>query len=107
MPHELIEIADLVKQVGTPIGEISKVFSATAMELDRTNGTFDEGDDFVVTFKDVAGRRSVAWKDEAVERAAEVADLKGYDFTEKQYLDSVAALAKVSAGSRKVELLRR
>lgn len=87
MPQHLIQVAHLCSTALDTLSGIRKEFNERALSL-RRKGRFEAGP-CVVTFERQAGRRSPAWKDEAIARAKESASLKGKGFNEKKYVERV------------------
>lgn len=107
MPFELIQVAEFATRAGTPIKDISAAFKTTVLRLERTDGTFEDRDEFIVAVKTTKGRVATAWKDEATRLAQELAALRGEEFNERQYHAEVAARSPRKPDTQSVELLTR
>lgn len=87
MPQRLIALAHLSTAALDTLSGIRKAFNETALTM-RKKGRFEAGQ-CVVSFEKQGGRRTPAWKEEAVSRARESALLKGKSFNEKRYVERV------------------
>jgi len=103
MPQELVAVAAFADSARSCLDRVYKAFAATSEKLRTSGGTFAPGR-FQVFFEQQAGKRSVAWKEEATKRAEEAAKLQGKAFDAKQYQDQVLKLTPAGPPSYKAEI---
>mgnify|MGYP003393275674 FL=1 len=99
MSQDLVAIAAFADTAKGTLARIYKAFEVTSERLRATKGRFAAGR-LQVVFEFLKGKRSVAWKDEATARAAELAKLRGEDlWDEKKYQEGVLSLTAPGPGS--------
>jgi hypothetical protein len=89
MTQDMIAMAHVFNGAESALSDVSKSFAANALRL-RAAGSFAPGK-LRVEFTLQKGKRSVAWKAEAVRQATFVAKLKGEEFNPKQYEELIHA----------------
>jgi len=84
-----IEVARFASFAKGAMGDMEKIFDANALRM-RKNGEFEEGE-LRVDFDLQKGKRTPAWKDEAIKQAKALAGERGDDFNADQFAEGVLA----------------
>ena len=90
-----IEVARFATFAKGAMGDIEKVFVANALRL-KSQGQVEEGP-LRVDYDTQKGKRTPAWKDEAIKQAKTLAKLRGDTFSEDQFAEGVLANTKAGA----------
>lgn len=84
-----IEVAHFAAFAKGAMGDMEKVFVANAMRI-KSQGSFEEGS-LRVDFDTQKGKRTPAWKDEALKQAKMLAEERGESFDSEQFAEGVLA----------------
>lgn len=84
-----IEVARFAAFAKGAMGDMEKVFAANALRL-KSQGSFEEGP-LRVDFDTMKGKRTPAWKDEALKQAQMLAEERGESFDTNQFAEGVLA----------------
>jgi hypothetical protein len=100
-PQKLLEFGVILENLGKAVTTTRKAFDAKALEHKAGEGSFEHGI-VAITFPETE-RRSPKWKDEATDRARQLAEAAGEDFDPKKFAKEVTETYPVTV-SRKVKL---
>jgi len=82
-----MEVARFAAFAKGAMGDMEKIFAANALRM-RARGSFEEGP-LRVDYDLQKGKRTPAWKDEAIEQARKLAEERGEKFNADQFADAV------------------
>lgn len=86
-PQKLLEFGVLLERLAKSVATTRKAFDKKAVEHKTGEGSFEHGK-VAITFPE-AERRSPKWKDEATDRARQLAEAAGEEFDPKTFVAGV------------------
>lgn len=97
-PQDLMEGELLIDRIKDLCKDGDKAFTKSALKHHKSKGQFEHGR---IAFNvKVTTRRNASWKDEAIANARKLAEMRGEDFDEEEYVNSVMESAKVSTSEK-------
>ncbi len=86
-PQKLLEFGVILERLAASVSKTRKAFDAKALGHKDTEGSFEHGK-VAITFPETL-RRSPKWKDEATDRARQLAEAEGEDFDPKAFVADI------------------